>query len=637
MSAALNIGTRALNANLASLQVIGHNIANANTAGYSRQSVQMQVSGYQTLGGNYFGKGVELGTVTRAHSDYLTREAQLATSAAAADSTRYSRLQQLESLFPTGQDGLGAALNDMLNAWSDVAASPTNLSARVVALARGEELAARLRDTAGEMDALAYGAQQQARSTVGEINRLANDLATLNQRVIETRGSSGTPNDLLDQRDAILSELSRHVQISTVPADDGTVSVFVAGSQPLVLGTRANSLAAVRDSADNAQTRIAFVQGSTSYELPHTAIGGELGGLMGFLSQDLPQMQNLLGRMALAANTEMNAQHQLGLDLQGNPGSNFFVALAPSTGKPASSNTGNAQIRATVSDPTALKASDYELRFEAGGVSVTRLSDGVSTPFASLPATIDGLTLDIPSGATAVGDRFLLRPFEAAARNMQVAVGAPDRLAAGSPVQVTPGAGNSGGMSIENLYAVTPSASLTTPVTLTFLADGSFTASGLGPGNPPPDNAGPPPSYNYVPGQPLQFNGWSLTLRGSPTPGDSFAIGASAPGSAPQNAGNAKAVLALRDLATFDGVPLSNGYSALLSSLGTQVQSAQFASSYSSQVATSSEKARSAVSGVNLDEEAARLLQFQQSYQAAAKYLQVAQSVFDTLLSTMGR
>jgi flagellar hook-associated protein 1 FlgK len=261
----------------------------------------------------------------------------------------------------------------------------------------------------------------------------------------------------------------------------------------------------------------------------------------------------------------------------------------------------------------------------------------VSTPFASLPATIDGLTLDIPSGATAVGDRFLLRPFEAAARNMQVAVGAPDRLAAGSPVQVTPGAGNSGGMSIENLYAVTPSASLTTPVTLTFLADGSFTASGLGPGNPPPDNAGPPPSYNYVPGQPLQFNGWSLTLRGSPTPGDSFAIGASAPGSAPQNAGNAKAVLALRDLATFDGVPLSNGYSALLSSLGTQVQSAQFASSYSSQVATSSEKARSAVSGVNLDEEAARLLQFQQSYQAAAKYLQVAQSVFDTLLSTMGR
>ena len=232
MSAALNIGTRALNANLASLQVIGHNIANANTAGYSRQSVQMQVSGYQTLGGNYFGKGVELGTVTRSHSAYLTREAQVASSMAAADSTRYSRLQQLESLFPTGQDGLGAALNDMLNAWSDVAASPTNLSARVVALARGEELAARLRDTAGEIDSLAYSAQQQARSTVGEVNRLANDLATINQRVIETRGSSGTPNDLLDQRDAILSELSRHVQLSTVAADDGTVNVFVAAAAP---------------------------------------------------------------------------------------------------------------------------------------------------------------------------------------------------------------------------------------------------------------------------------------------------------------------------------------------------------------------------------------------------------------------
>ena len=636
MSASLNIGARALNTNLAALQVIGHNIANANTDGYSRQSVNMVSSGYQTLGGNYYGKGVEIGTVTRAHSAYLNREAQLATSASAADAERYGRLQQLETLFPTGEDGLGAAMNDMLNAWSDVSSSPTNLSARVVALARGEEMAARLRDTAGQIDSLAYSARQQAESTVTTVNRLAQDIAAANQRIIENQGLTGSPNDLLDQRDALLSELSQYVQVSTVQADDGSMSVFVAGSQPLVLGQRANSLAVTRDTADSSQIHISFVQGSVSHELPVNSIGGQIGGLMTYLSEDLNTVQNMLGRMALALNAEMNTQHSLGVDLQGNAGGNFFVPAADAPGLPASTNTGTAQLHAEVSDPTALKASDYEIRFEATGVSVLRLSDGVSTSFASLPAELDGLSFQLDAGVESVGDVFRVKPFADAARNMQVAIGAPNQLAAASPVMVTPGSANSGGISIESLYAVTPSANLTDPVTLTFQADGSFTATGLGPGSPPPDNIGPPDTYNFTPGQPIAFNGWTLTLRGSPAAGDTLDIAGAPAGATLQNAGNAKAVLALRDLATFDGVALADGYGGLLSHLGTQVQGAKFESSFSGQIASSTEDARAAVSGVNLDEEAARLLQFQQSYQAAAKFLQIAQSSFDTLLQTMG-
>ena len=626
MSAALNIGSRALNANLATLQVIGHNIANANTAGYSRQSVTMQTSGYQTLGGNYYGKGVEIGTVSRTHSAYLTRESQLATSVAAADSERFSRMQQLEGLFPIGEDGLGAAINNMLNAWSDVASSPTNLSARVVVLARAEDLSARLRDTAGEIDSLAYSGRMQLDSSVTSINRLAQDIAKVNQRIIENQGTTGEPNDLLDQRDALLGELSQYVQISTVAADDGSTSVFVAGSQPLVLGQRANSLTTVRDSIDTSRLHIGFVQGGTTQALDDASVGGQLGGLLSFLGQDLPQMQNLLGRMALALNTEMNTQHRLGVDLKGNVGADFFVPAAPSAGMPGGANTGSAELAATVSDATALKASDYEVRFDALGVNVVRLSDGVSTAFTSLPAELDGLRFDVTAGAANPGDSFRVRPFADAARNMQVAVGAPDRLASASPVQVTPGANNAGGMSIEGLYAVSPSVYPITDVTLEFQADGSFTTS-----------ADPSTVYTYTPGKAIEINGWSLTLRGSPAAGDSFTIGAALPGSTPQNGGNAKAVLALRDQATFDGVSMADGYSSLLSVLGTQVQGAKFATGYSSQVADSAENARAAVAGVNLDEEAARLLQFQQSYQAAAKFLQVAQSTFDTLLQTVGR
>ena len=273
----------------------------------------------------------------------------------------------------------------------------------------------------------------------------------------------------------------------------------------------------------------------------------------------------------------------------------------------------------------------------ATGVNIVRLSDGQSTALAGLPAELDGLRFELPTGAANAGDRFLIRPFQDAARNLSMSLVAPDRLAAASPVLVTPGANNASGLSVERLSAVSPSANLTDPVTITFLASGAFTATGLGPGSPAPDNAGPPASYNFVPGQAISFNGWSLTLRGSPSAGDSFSIGAAPPGSTAQNAGNAGAMLALREQPTFEGVPLADGYTSLFSSLGTRVQSARFASDFTAQVATSTEAARSGVSGVNLDEEAARLLQFQQSYQAAAKFLQIAQSTFDTLLQTVGR
>jgi len=626
----LNIGARALTTNLAALQVIGHNIANVNTAGYSRQNVQLTTAGAQAFGNGYIGKGVDMSTVERSHSAYLTREAQLTGSVAAADSVRYSRLQALESAFPLGTAGLGAALNDTLNAWSDVASAPNNLTARVVVIAKGEEFASRLRNTAGQLDALSRSTQQQVQGTVDTINGLAGDLAKINQRIVESSGGAHTPNDLFDQRDQLLSELSQHIQTSTIFDKDGAVSVFVAGSQPLVLGQRASQLAVTRDAIDNSRIGVSFVQGSVTTPLPDSTLGGGgLSGLMNFLNTDLVAVQNLLGRMALASATSVNDQHRLGIDLQGNPGQDFFIPPADATGLPAPTNTGNAAVSASVNNPAALMASDYELRFSAAGVSVVRLSDGdASTPAPGTSFIKDGLTFNITSGAGAAGDRILVRPFEAAARNLQLAIGSPDRLAAASPVLVTPALTNSGGLSVESLYASSSSTSLTNPVSLTFQANGTFVAD---------DGVNPPATYNFAPGQPIEINGWSLTLRGSPTDGDVFTVSPAPPGSTVQNAGNASAVLALRDRPTFEGVPLADGYITLFSDVGTRVQGAKFAASFSGQIATTAETARTNVSGVNLDEEAARLLQFQQAYQASAKFLQIAQSTFDSLLATVGR
>ena len=645
---ALNIGSRALTANLSALQVIGHNIANVNTEGYSRQNVTMKVSGYQQYANGFFGKGVEVGTVTRSHDAYLTREAQTTRSVASADAVRLARLEQLEAAFPMGEDGIGESLNSMLNAWADVASSPSNQTARLVVIARADELAARLRDTAGQLDILRESTQLQVKGTVDNVNRLAADLAKVNQRLTEVMGSPNTPNDLLDQRDQILSELSKHVQVSSIPGDGGVVSVFVGGSMPLVLGSQSAKLEAGRNPDDSSQLQISFVQGNSKTPLPDASLGGELGGLMNFLHQDLAQVSNLVGRMALATVSVVNEQHALGLDLNGDPGQDFFVDLALPPAVPSASNTGSATASVSVTEPSALVASDYEVSFDGANYSLRRLSDGYTRPglvldgsgnlLPSTPGdTLDGLAFNI-SGSPAAGDVIRFKPFEGAARNIKIAITSPNNVAAASPVKVSPDLGNAGGLTIESLYAVDDHPNLTDNVTLTFLPDGSFTAMGLGPGNPPPDNPGPPASYNYSPGKPIELNGWSLTLRGVPADGDTFSIAkAEGPNDTRQNAGNAVGFQALRDAAMFEGVPFGDGYVTIFSDVGTRVQSAQFSSAFSGQVAATAENARANVAGVNLDEEAARMLQFQQSYQAAAKFLQVAQSTFDSLLQTVGR
>lgn len=634
----LNIATRALTTNMAALQVIGHNIANVNTEGYSRQTVQLQNAGYQSTGGGYFGKGVEIATVDRAYNAHLTREARITASTAAGDAARLERLEQLEALFPMGDKGLGSALNDMLNAWADLSASPSNSTARSVVISRADALAARLRDTAGQIDLLRNSTQQQVGEHVDAINRLATELAGVNRSIIETAGGSHVPNDLFDQRDKLLADLSQYAQISVVPGEGGSANVFLGGSQPLVLGTQTGKLAVQRDPLDTSRINVMFTQGALATPLDANTLGsGALAGTLRFLNDDLSAIQNQVGRIALATSSLINQQHQLGVDLAGNMGGNFFVPTGPAQGLPAPTNASAATAAATVSNPQALIASDYELRVEATGFSVRRLSDGTTTALATLPAEVDGLSFSIGAGPAAVGDSFRIRPYEGAARNLQVAISAPSSLAVASPVLVTPGTGNSAGMSVESLYARAPSANLTDPVTITFNADGTFSATGLGPGNPPPDNPGPPASYNYTPGQPLQFNGWSLTLRGTPAAGDSFAIGAAPSSAIAQNAGNANGMLALRSLATFEGTALSDGYVSLFSDVGSRVQNAQFSAAFSSNVATTAEQARANVAGVNLDEEAARLLQFQQAYQASAKFLQIAQSTFDSLLQTVGR
>lgn len=555
----LNIATKALTTNQAVLQVIGHNIANANTAGYTRQRVELQSVPGQFLGGAYFGKGVQIDNVARVgYNAFLAREANSTSGMASADAVRYRYLQAIESLFPLGEGGLGKLLNDALNAWGDVASAPNDTAARQVVLDRFDALTARLRDISARLDDISQGARLQAIEEAQSINRLARAIAETNNSITRARSTgAGQPNDLLDQRDRLIAQLNEKIQLTTLQADDGSVSVFVAGSQPLVLGGQAAEMQVVHANLDgDRRVQVQFKQGNAVAVIPQAFIGaGSLKGLVDFINNDVTQTQAELGRVALAMGVVLNDQHQSGLDLQGNPGAAMFSGLASFSAVGDVTNSGAATVTATVATPNdaaALQPYDYWLTFDsATTVKIQRSSDGYYwsgtawVPNAASAASVgsgvfEGLTLTLAGGT--VGDRYALRPAATALANMAMNIDNPNELAAAA--------------------------------------------------NPPVGN--------------VLFDG-----------------------------SNAQAMLALRDTVLFDGViPLSDGYVAAFSKVASRVNQAKTASEFSQAQARDAEQRRANEAGVNLDEEAARLLQFQQAYQASAKYLQTIQATFDILIST---
>jgi flagellar hook-associated protein 1 FlgK len=658
-SALLSIGQRAMSASYAALQTTGNNIANANTAGYSRQQVELQTLAGQFTGSGFFGKGVDVATVTRAHSDFLTREAATTRSVAAGDQARSDQLAQLESVFQTGESGIGYAAATAFNAFVDVANKPQDDSARRVALARLGDLTSQFRSASDPLDQLQAGVAVDLKAAVSSVNALTKKIADLNFQIANVRGTGHTPNDLLDQRDSAINDLSQYLQVSTVAADDGSISVFMTGGQKLVLGSNATTLAAVPDPYDPAKVQLGITDsGATRAFPPGFVTAGSIAGLLQFQNVDLRDARDMLGQMAVAISGRLNAQQALGLDLGTPPGSG---APLLSTGAPlVQPSNNNAQaggvpvasyvngagqrvpsVSLSIVDSDALQASDYELFADpanpAGTYTLTRLSDGTSQQVTN-GSVVDGFRIDVTNPPPAARDRFLLQPVAPAIANIQRVMDDPKGIAAASPVTGTVGASNTGTAAVAALKATSTSLNPNLTATITFTDDlGNFSYSLV-------DTTGALPTVNgtgtWTAGSPIQLNGWAMDLSGVPKSGDTLAVQKTA-FPAGDN-GNANALVALRDLAfvgrqvlpsgVVAGQTVTDAYASALANVGVRVQSAKLSADQSASIAADAKTAQASNSGVNLDEEAARLIQYQQSYQAAAKMLQVAQQVFESLL-----
>ena len=655
----LNVGARALMANQLALQTTGHNIANVNTAGYSRQTVAFQTSQGQNLGNGYIGNGVDVATIVRNFSELLNRQAAAATAVSNADAARSQSLNQMQEVFSGGSNGLGAAINDMMNAFADVSSAPTDLTSRNVVLTRMSELAARFRSASSQLDELDYNTKQQMSNDVNVVNSLANQVAALNGQISSAMATGHTPNDLLDQRDQLVRDINKYVQTSQVDGGDGSITLFVGGSQPLVMGQTAAQLS-VKESLQypgSGQMSLYFQQGGgQAVELTASMVGGgEMAGLLQFQNTDLSEGRNLLGRMSATLGAALNQQQQSGLTLDGKRGAALFTVPSTVAGHTAISGV-TAEVsfvdQTSTSVPqkplnfTAYQASDYKVLFkDNGALSLIRLSDNKVTDFNSVGdlanATVDGLKFNV-SGAGAKGESVLFQPYANAAHDFKALVSSPRDLAAANLITAGMSQDNQGNMQLTSLKV--GSSDFTVPssagVKLSFQVDaqGNVTYTVAGSSNAGSNVSG----QAYVSGKPIEVDGWSITLTGTPHEGDSVLVGDALDpqyGDAyTRNAGNATAFMDLRDQTLFDGgTTLSDGYSSLIAQVGTRTQSASYAAKLSSTIASNLESDRSSVSGVNLDEEAAKLLQFQQAYQASAKMLQVAQGIFDSVIQAVGR
>ncbi len=638
----MSLGIRAMAANYAAMQTTGHNIANANVAGYSRQTAVLATSQGQFTGAGFFGKGVDVTTVTRAHDDFLTRETVNAKSLAAMDASRLDSLKRLEQVFQPGESGLGYASTELFNAMVDLSSRPADLATRQVVLARASDMATRFSEAGSSLDQIQSTVTADMNATVAEVNQIAKDIANANEQIASLQGSGQPANDLLDERDRLVGRLAEKVQVSTVLASDGRVAIFVGGGQRLVLGSKVTEMVVVTNSADPSRSALALRESSGLLPIDDAVIGGgSLAGLLRFQNQDLTAGRNLVGQLAASVGKAVNAQQERGLTLLGTSGSALFN-LGPQRALSNAANDRSLPMGSVTlqrpppelpPDPSQLQASDYDLRestTEPGRWALTRLSDGLLRNIDS-GDIVDGMQIDISDAKP--GDSFLLQPVSRAANGMRLSITNPLDVAASSPLLATAAAGNTGTGSVGELVVTAwpqPFPGMDETLTFTRLL-------------PPVIDGGKSYDYSYSSslggatlwntGEPVVgSNGYTLQLNGVPGDGAAFDVQPMPANALVGSNGNARALLALRDAPIVGGRTVVDTWSQSMADMGVRVQSAQSTSTISSAVATQAEQTRSGQDGVSLDEEAAQLIQYQQSYQAAAKVLQVAQSLFDTLL-----
>ena len=660
MADLLNIGLSGLSASKSQLSITGHNISNVNTPGFSRQDASQATRVPQFSGAGYVGSGTTLVEIRRSYSEFLTSQLRSSTSLSSDVESYKSQIDQLDSLLAGSTTGITPSLQKFFSALQTAAEDPSNIPARQLVLAEAEGLARRFNTVSDRLTEQNNFTNKQMSAVTDQINRLAGNIGSLNQAIATASANGKQPNDLLDARDEAVRQLSTYIGVTVTPQDDNSFNISVGTGQPLVVGSTVSRLEVVPGQSDPNRHEIQFVSGNSRQGITSQITGGELGGLIRYREEVLDSTMNSLGRLALSVSDQINSQQTQGLDLKGQVGAALFGDYnAPSLmglrATAFSSNTSAADASLRITDTGNLTIGDYRMEFDGTNYSARRLSDNASisvTQNAGPPAYLSfadsagkdqGFQVSI-SGTPTAGDKFSLQPTRRGATDIKTVLDQADQLAFAAPVRAQSNLQNVGTGLIsqpetsETVDMTALKAALPADITLTYNAGSPPTITGAGVTQVSPTV--------FTPGQTNELaitidgHSFTFTVSGRPQEGDTFTIGFNQNGVSDNR--NALKMVDLQTKQTIgvdpsvpgSGKSFTDGYGELVERVGTLTAQARMDSDATTAILKQATDNRDSLSAVNLDEEAANLIKFEQYYNASAQIIQVARTMFDTLIST---
>jgi len=675
------MGTGLINSGMSGLQVAqlglattSHNISNADTAGYNRQRIVQATNTATLTGAGFVGQGANVTTIERMYSRFLNAQVNNAQTQVSSLGAYYDQISQIDNMLADTSSGLSPALQDFFTGVQQVAANPSQVTSRQAMVSSAQALVSRFRGLDDQLSQMYDGVNGQVTATVSSINSYASQIGDLNEQIIIAQSSNNQPaNDLLDQRDQVVSELNKLIKVTTTTNTDGSFNVFIGSGQQLVVGLQVSSLVAMPSSSDSSRITVGLKNSGGNQELPESLIsGGSLGGLLSFRSVTLDTAKSDLGRTAASLALTFNAQHALGQDLLGqatdlaSPPSTFqddFFSVPVPTLIGNAGNSSTAVLTSKLTVPTSsanytnLTNSDYRLGNAGGAYTLTRLSDGKTwsdANIATLSTTVsatEGFSFD-DAGSMANGDSFIIQPTRNAAKNLTVnsVIAADVRLiAAASPIKTVAGTISASNVTTNSNTgnAIISAGSVATgfsapasgsPITLTYNnSTGKFTVS--------PSvavtvtNAGTSTTFpintpvTYTSGATISFSGISFEITGTPSDNDKFVIARNSAGTT--DGRNVLALGSLQTANTMSGKTASyqGAYAQLVSDIGNKTREVSVTEAAQQALLEQATSESQSLSGVNLDEEAANLIKYQQAYQASAKVIDMASKLFDTILA----
>ncbi|WP_372738837.1 flagellar hook-associated protein FlgK [Neptunomonas sp.] len=671
----LNLGNQALRSNQSALATVGQNIANVNTDGYSRQ-----IANFSTLPDQ---SGVQVDSVERITNQFLTQQLWSDLSSYNQTSTYADMSGELDNLLATNTSSVSNALDEYFSALQNVVDDPVSIPNRELFVAESDALVQRFNDLDAHINRQDSNINGILDDVASQINSLAGSIAELNDN-IQTATSSGNPaNELKDQREELTNQLSELVGVRVIEQGD-QFSVFIGNGQPLVVGTSASQMQSLQGDPDSSQNDLALVISGQKITVTDELSGGSIGGLLQYRNEALNSARDELGRMAIGFAESMNTLHSAGMDLNNELGGNLFndvnsTALQSSRISSKSDNQstllkGSSGVE--IKDISLLKASDYELTFDNdNSITLTRNSDGQQTRINQLskvqpeaPATsftsisdavaavdeeneyyfdsasktlsfqVDGMKVTLNASSELVkGDTFLIQPVRTGAEDLTSKIQDGKKLALASPVRITADTDNQGS-GVASVTVTKPNALMTSdatelnpPVDIVFNNTDplAYTVYDMS----EPSNPQLLSSANYEAGKAIELNGYEVVIDSLPTAGDRFSFTFNEDGVSDNR--NALALSSLQQQDLFEGGSYQDLYGSLIERVGTSTSASRITMAANKAVLDSTVTAKSSVSGVNLDEEAAKLVQFQQAYQASAQLIKTSQTLFDTLLNSI--